>query len=252
MPIERRATPRPTFESAAVIRRGTRRTTSQGRTRVPAALVNHRDSRPRPHVLEELGGAPDESTAQRDQQAACAADVMYCVLEGEPLGRSTGRVRVVPAGDQVLFRRDTWHHGFNPSRTGVLEFFAPPPDPGHGLAVARGTRGGSSCLPRPALVGTVAGGPRRAPRRRVLDVVPASDAVWGFASDAPTPPGRPARRHRAPGAPAGCTPATWRTRARSGRVRPRDCAAASGELWVTVQEQDGDRYATDCLQRERG
>ncbi|MPY72502.1 MAG: hypothetical protein GEU92_20900, partial [Alphaproteobacteria bacterium] len=38
------------------------------------------------------------------------------------------------AGAAVFFRRNTWHHAFNPGRlaTRVVEFFAPPPS--HGTA----------------------------------------------------------------------------------------------------------------------
>lgn len=61
-----------------------------------------------------------------------AGDVTYSLLEGELVmaNPESGEVLLLEPGDSVLFHRDTWHHGFNPSATQptrVLEFFSPPP-----------------------------------------------------------------------------------------------------------------------------
>lgn len=63
-----------------------------------------------------------------------AADVVYYVLAGELVlaNAQVGEVVRARAGEAVLVRRDTWHHGFNvglePAR--ILEFIAPPPRQG--------------------------------------------------------------------------------------------------------------------------
>ena len=64
-----------------------------------------------------------------------------CVLDGELVVADPehGEVRLIRAGEHLLFHRDTWHHGFNPSAQSVqvLEFFAPPPSRGTGSQYAR-------------------------------------------------------------------------------------------------------------------
>lgn len=69
------------------------------------------------------------------------ADELLHVLEGVMAlaNPETGEVCRVEAGDNVFFRRDTWHHAFahggGPLR--VLELFAPPPSTGSSGAYAR-------------------------------------------------------------------------------------------------------------------
>jgi quercetin dioxygenase-like cupin family protein len=93
------------------------------------------------HVLEfELapGGGFRHSPSNR---TVFAADVAYCVRAGTLViaDPEHGEVQVVETGEIVLFRRDTWHHGFNPSQqpVRVLEFFAPPPSRGTASVYAR-------------------------------------------------------------------------------------------------------------------
>jgi len=247
----RRSTPRPTYEAAAVIRR--RDTAHHVWGDTESGLVTDRVyvSSSALHVLEfglEPGGAFRHSATNK---TVFAADVMYCVLEGELVlaDPQHGEVRVVPAGDQVLFRRDTWHHGFNPSQTPlrVLEFFAPPPSMGTASQYARHQANLEQVQyrdPRWSGRWPEARDERLGTTR--LDVVQASDAVWGFASEAPT---------HLVGLLADTEHLTVTTgRVYAGHVEdPRKVedesllVVTSGELWVDVQEQDGDRYATDCL-----
>lgn len=70
-----------------------------------------------------------------------AADVTYIVLEGtlwiaDP---EHGEVRKVEQGETLFYRRDTWHHAFNPSSepVRVLEYFAPPPSRGTASTYAK-------------------------------------------------------------------------------------------------------------------
>lgn len=62
------------------------------------------------------------------------ADVTYVVIGGTLVlaNPENGEVKVVEAGESVLFRRDTWHHIFSHGldQLRVLEFFAPPPSTG--------------------------------------------------------------------------------------------------------------------------
>ena len=155
------------------------------------------------HVLEfglEPGGAFRHSATNK---TVFAADVMYCVLEGELVlaDPQHGEVRVVRAGDQVLFRRDTWHHGFNPSPEPlrVLEFFAPPPSMGTASQYARHQAMLEQVHYRDAaLVRAVAGGPRRAPRHHPPRRRLRGRRALGFRRRVADPPGRPARGHRVP------------------------------------------------------
>lgn len=71
-----------------------------------------------------------------------AADVVYVVLEGRLVitNPATGEILPVDTGEAVLFHRDTWHHGFNPSAdtsVRVLEFLSPPPSRGTASDYAR-------------------------------------------------------------------------------------------------------------------
>lgn len=76
-----------------------------------------------------------------DFRTVFAADELLYVLEGSVVfaNPETGEVYPTEAGDAVFFRRDTWHHAFNPGpgAARVLEFFAPPPATGASSAYAR-------------------------------------------------------------------------------------------------------------------
>ncbi|GAA1869273.1 cupin domain-containing protein [Asanoa iriomotensis] len=247
----RRATPRPTFERAAVVRRGETAHHVWGDTE--AGLVTDRVyvSSSALHVLEfelEPGGAFRHSATNK---TVFAADVMYCVLEGELVlaDPQHGEVRVVAPGEQVLFHRDTWHHGFNPSARPlrVLEFFAPPPSRGTASQYARH----QSMLERVQYRDQRWSGrwpDARAERLSTtrLHVVRPDDAVWGFAAESPT---------HLVGLLADTEHLTVSTgRVYAGHVEdPRKVddesmlVVTSGELWVDVHEEDGETYATACL-----
>lgn len=70
-----------------------------------------------------------------------AADVTYTVLEGTLWAADPehGEVRKVEQGQTMFYRRDTWHHAFNPSDqpVRVLEYFAPPPSRGTASTYAK-------------------------------------------------------------------------------------------------------------------
>ena len=247
----RRATPRPTFDAATVVRR--RDTAHHVWGDTESGLVTDRVyvSSADLHVLEfslEPGGGFRHSATNK---TVFAADVMYCVLEGELVlvEPQTGEVRVVAAGDQVLFRRDTWHHGFNPSPEPlrVVEFFAPPPSRGTASQYARHQEMLDEVHYRDVRWSG------RWPEARAerddaarLHVVPGSDAVWGFASESPT---------HLTGLLADTEHLTVVTgRVYAGHVEdPRKIedesflVVTSGELWVDVAEAQGDHYATACL-----
>jgi quercetin dioxygenase-like cupin family protein len=84
------------------------------------------------------GGAFRHSEAYR---TIFAADEVLHVLEGTMAiaDPETGEVQRVAAGEQVFFRRDTWHHAFalGPGPLRVAEMFAPPPAAGASSAYAR-------------------------------------------------------------------------------------------------------------------
>jgi hypothetical protein len=137
----RRPTPRPRFECCTVVRRDATSHHVWGDTE--SGLVTDRVyvSSDNLHVLEFELGPGGSFRHSPTNKTIFAADVMYCVLDGELViaDPEHGEVQVVGAGEQVLFRRDTWHHGFNPSQASVrvLEFFAPPPSRGTASQYAR-------------------------------------------------------------------------------------------------------------------
>ena len=247
----RRSTPRPTFDAAAIIRR--RDTAHHVWGDTESGLVTDRVyvSSSALHVLEfqlEPGGAFRHSATNK---TVFAADVMYCVLEGELVlaDPQHGEVRVVREGEQVLFRRDTWHHGFNPSPRSlrVLEFFAPPPSMGTASQYARNQATLEEVHYRDERWSgrwPEARDERQGTTR--LDVLCADDAVWGFVGESPT--------HL-----AGLLTDTEHLTVTAGRVYAGHVEDArkvehesllvvtAGEVWVDVQESDGDGYATDCL-----
>lgn len=70
-----------------------------------------------------------------------AADVTYSVLEGDLWAADPqhGEVRRIMKGQTLFYRKDTWHHAFNPSSdpVRVLEYFAPPPSLGTASTYAK-------------------------------------------------------------------------------------------------------------------
>jgi hypothetical protein len=249
-PSSRRATPRPTYAAPTVLRRA--ETAHHVWGDAASGLVTDRVyvSTDSLHVLEytlEPGGAFRHSAANR---TVFAADVAYCVLEGTLViaDPQHGEVRVLDAGEQVLFGRDTWHHGFNPGQeaTRVLEFFAPPPSRGTASDYAR---------TQPMLEGSryrddrwsgrwPAARSERAATTR-LEVLRPGDALWGFAADAPS--------HL-----LGMLADTEHLTVSVGRVfaghveDPRVVddesvlVVTEGELWVDAQHEGGE-YVVACL-----
>jgi hypothetical protein len=187
----RRATPRPSYSNPTIIRRGD--TAHHVWGDAESGLVTDRVyvSSATLHVLEfelEPGGGFRHSETNK---TVFAADIVYCVLQGTLViaDPEHGEVQRVEAGEQVLFRRDTWHHGFNPfSETlRVVEFFAPPPSRGTASTYARSQPILSESRYQddrwsgrwPDAVSE-----QRAASR--LHVLRRNDPLWSFAADVPT------------------------------------------------------------------
>src|SRR5690625_4265186 len=137
----RRATPRPTFPTAAVIRSNEAASHLWGD---PASgFVSDRVyvSSDVLHVLRYELGPGRRFVHSPTNATVSAADVTYIVLEGTLWAADPehGEVRPVRAGETLVFRRDTWHHVFNPGPepVRVLEFFAPPPSRGTASTYAK-------------------------------------------------------------------------------------------------------------------
>lgn len=140
-PRQRRSTPRPVFREPTVIRRGDTAHHVWGDPEAGVVTDRVFVSTDQLHVLEFELPPRAEFRHSGMNPTVFAADVLYFVLEGELLlaNPQTGEVARVTAGTGRLFRRDTWHHGFNAAdRTvRVLEFFAPPPARGTASDYAR-------------------------------------------------------------------------------------------------------------------
>ena len=127
----RRPTPRPTYTNPQVIRRDEMAHHVWGD--VESGYVSDRviSSTDQLHVLEFELPPGSEFRHSSNNQTIFAADVLYYCLQGEFVlaNPQTGEVALIPTGTGRLFRRGTWHHGFNPGQTTVrvLEYFSPPP-----------------------------------------------------------------------------------------------------------------------------
>jgi quercetin dioxygenase-like cupin family protein len=114
-----------------------------------------------------------------------AADELLHVLQGTLVlaNPETGEVVRAEQGENVFFRRDTWHHGFSygddPLR--VLEFFAPPPATGTSGAYAQ-TRPylQNSVYASDGVIGKLVDAPPAAGSLRVLR---RADTVWQLDRD---------------------------------------------------------------------
>jgi hypothetical protein len=186
---ERRATPRPTFGGPTLVRRDEVAHHVWGDA--GSSLVTDRVyvSNDQLHVLEFELPPRSEFRHSESNKTVFAADVAYCVLDGELVFADPefGEVQIVPAGSTVFFRRDSWHHGFNPGNAvvRVLEFMAPPPARGTASEYAR--RQPDLQQPRyhddrwrGRLPDNAA---ERQPRLRVIDT---ADAHWSFAASTPS------------------------------------------------------------------
>lgn len=138
----RRATPRPEFTGSRIIRHSETVQHVWGDETSGVVFDRIYLSTRSLHSLEFQLAPGSEFRHSLVNPTIFAADVSYTVLEGEFImaNPQTGEVLPLRAGDTVLFHRDTWHHGFNPSphhRTRVLEFFSPPPARGTASSYAR-------------------------------------------------------------------------------------------------------------------
>jgi mannose-6-phosphate isomerase-like protein (cupin superfamily) len=137
----RRATPRPVYQTETVVSAGDAAAHLWGDD--ASGFVSDRVylSSEALHVLEFTLPPGGRFVHSATNPTIFAADVAYVVLEGELwiADPETGEVRHVEAGELVFFRRDTWHHAFNPAPVPVrvLEFFAPPPARGTSSPYAR-------------------------------------------------------------------------------------------------------------------
>lgn len=248
----RRATPRPTFTGAAVLRRPAVAHHVWGDS--GSGLVTDRVyvSSDTLHVLEFELGPGGGFRHSADNKTVFAADVTYSVLAGTLViaDPEHGEVQLVEAGEHVLFRRDTWHHGFNPGQdvVRVLECFAPPP--------SRGTASGYA-VHQPMLAESryrderwdrrwpAAAGERAAVRR--LHLLRDAEGIWGFAGDRPT--------HL-----RSCLVDTEHLSVHRGLVFPGHVedplpvddesllVVTEGELWADVQDPQSGGFAANCLQ----
>ena len=197
----RRLTPRPTFSGPTVLRRDEVAHHVWGDA--GSSLVTDRVdlSNDQLHVLEFELPPRSEFRHSESNKTVFAADVAYCVLAGELIVADPefGEVQMVPAGSTVFFRRDSWHHGFNPGGdvVRVVEFFAPLPARGAASEYARR----QPDLQRPKYRDDRWNG--RLPdetgeRQSRLRVIEARDAHWSFAAVGTVSSGRHAGGHRVP------------------------------------------------------
>lgn len=186
----RRSTPRPTYDRAPVFIRN-----SEARHHVwgdkQAGAVSDRVflSTDSLHVLEYQLAPGNEFRHSPMNPTAFAADVVYIVLEGQLVitNPATGEVLPLATGEAVLFRRDTWHHGFNPSPVEslrVLEFLSPPPSRGTASDYAQKQEyleTSSYCDDRWATKWPLEREAQRA--ARTLHPLTEKDYLWSFAAD---------------------------------------------------------------------
>jgi mannose-6-phosphate isomerase-like protein (cupin superfamily) len=140
-PLPPASSPRPAFDGPALIRRADVTRHVWGDAQSGEVFDWIYASTERVHLLVfglAPGGAFRHSEAYR---TVFAADEVLHVLEGTLViaDPETGEVERVAAGEQVFFRRDTWHHAFalGPEPLRVLELFAPPPAAGASSQYAR-------------------------------------------------------------------------------------------------------------------
>ncbi|WP_375000885.1 cupin domain-containing protein [Aeromicrobium sp. CTD01-1L150] len=137
----RRATPRPVYDQVTVILQEDAASHLWGDP--DSGFVSDRvySSSDVLHVLRYELGPGRRFVHSPTNPTVFAADVTYIVLEGTLWAADPehGEVRPVTAGEVLFYRRDTWHHVFNPSDhpVRVLEFFAPPPSRGTASTYAK-------------------------------------------------------------------------------------------------------------------
>jgi mannose-6-phosphate isomerase-like protein (cupin superfamily) len=247
----RRATPRPTFDRPTVIRRADTAHHVWGDEQ--SGLVTDRVyvSSDTLHVLEFELAPGGEFRHSPLNKTVFAADVLYFVREGEltMADPQHGEVQVVEAGAGVLFRRGTWHHGFNPTSDTlrVTEFFAPPPSRGTASVYARTQPDLEEIHYRDDRWDQRwpdAAAEQQAVSR--LQVVRPSNALWSFAADRPS--------HR-----VGTLVDTEHLSVAVGRVQAGHVEdlqkvadeslllVTDGELWVDTRDEETSQFAPACL-----
>jgi quercetin dioxygenase-like cupin family protein len=140
-PVPPASSPRPTFDTPALIRRADVTRHVWGDPAAGEVFDWIYASTERVHMLV-FGLAPGGSFRHsEDFRTIFAADEVLHVLQGVLViaDPETGEVQRAAAGESVFFRRDTWHHAFalGPEPLRVLELFAPPPAAGTSSAYAR-------------------------------------------------------------------------------------------------------------------
>lgn len=251
-PPARRPTPRPVLDGPAVVRRDETAHHVWGDTQAGFVTDRVYISSSLLHVLEYELAPGSEFRHSALNPTVFGADVVYAVLSGTLViaDPEHGEVHRVEAGSAVLFRRDTWHHGFNPSGADtvrVLEFFAPPPSRGTASDYARRQSMLTDVRYRDdrwAGKWPAARSERDAAAR--LHVVREVDRLWAFAGTAPS--------HL-----VGTIADTEHLLVRAGFVEaghvedfqplPDESllVVTDGELWVDVRDSSG-AFIVSCLQ----
>jgi quercetin dioxygenase-like cupin family protein len=135
------ASPRPTFDGPALVRRADVTRHVWGDPAAGEVFDWIYASTDKVHML--VFGLPPGAGFRHseDYRTIFAADELLHVLEGVLViaDPETGEVQRAEEGESVFFRRDTWHHAFalGPQPLRVLELFAPPPAAGASSAYAR-------------------------------------------------------------------------------------------------------------------
>jgi quercetin dioxygenase-like cupin family protein len=140
-PLPPASSPRQAFDGPALIRRADVTRHVWGDAQSGEVFDWIYASTERVHLLV-FGLAPGGAFRHSEEyRTVFAADEVLHVLEGTLViaDPETGEVERVAAGEQVFFRRDTWHHAFalGPEPLRVLELFAPPPAAGASSQYAR-------------------------------------------------------------------------------------------------------------------
>ncbi len=135
------SSPRPDFDGPALIRRADVTRHVWGDPAAGEVFDWIYASTEQVHMLV-FGLAPGAGFRHsEDYRTIFAADELLHVLQGVMViaDPETGEVQRAGVGENVFFRRDTWHHAFalGPEPLRVLELFAPPPAAGASSAYAR-------------------------------------------------------------------------------------------------------------------
>jgi quercetin dioxygenase-like cupin family protein len=179
-PVPPASSPRPTFDTPALIRRADVTRHVWGDPAAGEVFDWIYASTERVHMLV-FGLAPGAAFRHsEDYRTIFAADEVLHVLQGTLViaDPEHGEVQRAEAGESVFFRRDTWHHAFalGPEPLRVLELFAPPPAAGASSAYAR--RQPYLDEPRYADDSRLGHWPPAQPPESRLRVVRPADVLW--------------------------------------------------------------------------